>query len=93
MFHRRGSQFPASAGRTVRSRYVEGGNHALGPDTNRRDVLVDLADDLLAGATNDRQPELISGAATRIPCETRTFVLDWSKSPDDVELMRWEDGV
>ena len=82
-----------AAGKVARVQYVDGGNHALGPDTNRRDVLVDLADDLLATAVNDRESELVSGRVVRIPCETRTFVLDWSLPPGDVNLLRWEDGV
>ncbi|MSS70460.1 MAG: DUF2920 family protein [Candidatus Latescibacteria bacterium] len=78
------------AGRTVVVKYYEGGNHALGPVTNRRDATVELADALLREARNDREDDFAAGRAVRVPCGDSDFVIDWSRRPEDPELARWE---
>ncbi|MDA0746420.1 MAG: DUF2920 family protein [bacterium] len=78
------------AGKTVTSKYYEGGDHALGPVTNRRDSVVEMADGLIDSARNTNVDDFTAGREVRIPCETKSFVIDWSKAPDDVALTRWE---
>lgn len=78
------------AGQTVVSRYYEGANHALGPDTNRRDETVALADDLLRNSVNDKDIDFTAGREIRIPCVHKQLVIDWSKPVDGENLVRWE---
>ena len=78
------------AGQQVVARYYEGGNHALGPVTNRRDATLELADDLLRDSVNEKEIDFEVGSEIRIPCETKQFVIDWSKPVDAEDLVRWE---
>lgn len=77
------------AGKSVVAKYYEGGNHALGPVTNRRDATVELADGLLREARNDLQDDFAAGRTVRIACGDSDFVIDWSRRPEDPELARW----
>lgn len=78
------------AGKPVVARYVEGGNHALGPVTNRRDATVELADDLLRSARREGPTDFAEGSLIRIPCADRALELDWSKPTEDVDLIQWK---
>jgi dienelactone hydrolase len=78
------------AGQTVVSRYYEGGNHQLGPVTNRRDATVELADNLLRESVNDKAIDFSAETEIRIPCVHKQFVIDWSKPVDAEDLVQWE---
>jgi predicted esterase len=80
-----------TAGKEVRAKYIEGGGHSLEPVTTRRDVVVDLADDWLGAARRPGPTDFGRQAKVAIPCETRQFVIDWSKPVHDWTLVAWED--
>ena len=68
-----------AVGVEVRARYIEGGRHGLDPVTTRRDVTVEMADDLLHTARTDGPTDFEQASRIAIPCETQQFVIDWSK--------------
>lgn len=78
------------AGKTVVAKYYEGGNHALGPVTNRRDATVELADGLIQNARREGEDDFAAGRTVRVSCGDSDFVMDWSRPTWDHELARWE---
>ena len=79
-----------SAGKQVVARYYEGASHSLAPVTTRRDVAVELANDLILSARSDGENDFDRGSRIVIPCVTRACVVDWSKPPQDADLIHWE---
>jgi dienelactone hydrolase len=74
----------------VIAKYYEGGGHSLAPATNRRDATVELADGLLREARRDGPTDFDKGSRIVVPCPARTFVVDWSRPPEDPDLISWE---
>ena len=79
------------AGKTVRAKYYDGGGHGLEPVSTRRDATVELADDWLRSADNDTPIDFDQPTQVAIPCETKRFVIDWSKPTREYTLCAWED--
>ena len=52
---------------------------------------MELADDLLRNARQTEEDDFSKEGEIRIPCVSREFVIDWSKEPDDHQLVRWEE--
>ncbi len=76
-------------GREVRVRYVEGGEHSLGPGADRTTVAAELAGDWLRTLVNPKATDFELESRIEIPCVRKTCVLDWSKPPADSALVSW----
>jgi len=77
-------------GKTVNARYYEGAGHQLEPVTTRLTTFTERIPDLLRAARTVEQDDFVAGTVVRIPCADRCLVVDWSRDPDDVDLLRWE---
>ncbi len=75
------------AGKQVIARYYEGGGHSLEPVTTRQKAAMELADDLLRNARTTDPDDFAAESRVEIPAVTKTYVLDWSKPPDDPILI------
>lgn len=79
-----------AAGVEVQVSYVEGGGHDLGPVTTRHKHTIEIAGNRIAAARWDEEDAFTARRCVRIPCEDRTFVIDWSLPTDDSRLIHWE---
>lgn len=79
-----------AACKTVRSRYIEGGGHAMQPVTDRKSVALEMASDWIESMPGPESNDFDARSKVEIPCVSKTLVLDWSKAMDDGALMAWE---
>ncbi|MFA7160802.1 MAG: prolyl oligopeptidase family serine peptidase [Kiritimatiellia bacterium] len=77
------------SGKTVRSKYVKGGGHALEPVTDRKTTTIRLAGDWLASLASRGKNDFDLKTKVEIPCATKKCVLDWSKPHEDASLLSW----
>lgn len=73
----------------VRTRIYEGGTHSLAPVITREAATTELADADLRTLQTDGQTDFDRGSVIEIPCTNKTFVIDWSKPADDLQLATW----
>lgn len=73
----------------VRSRYFEGGGHALEPVTDRKTATIEMADDLLRRSRHAGTDDFAAARKIVVPCVNKQLVLDWSKDISDVGVISW----
>lgn len=77
-----------AAGVDVAAKYIEGGNHGLGPVTTRQAVVEEMAHADLLAAETDGQTDFDTGSRVVLECVERNFTLDWGRPFPNV--WRWE---
>jgi dienelactone hydrolase len=82
-----------AAGKTVKANYIEGAGHAFEPVSERATVTRELADDWLLTCRSSGRLDFDTGSKICIPCVRKTLVIDWSKTPEDPGMIKWEDMV
>jgi cephalosporin-C deacetylase-like acetyl esterase len=68
----------------------EGGNHGLEPTITRFDAFKKMAAEPMRTLTNPRRDDFLAGTRIEIACADRTLCIDWSKPPDNAELVCWK---
>ena len=77
-----------SAKKRVRVKYYKGAGHMLEPVTNRQKATIELANDLLKNALNNKRIDFKAKSKIVIHCPTKNFVIDWSKRTDAYDLVK-----
>jgi predicted esterase len=77
-------------GKQYTVKYYEGGSHSLEPVSTALDAFKLMAPEPMRTMRNTRTDDFTAGNTVKVPCGTRTLVIDWSKPGESAELFRWE---
>jgi predicted esterase len=70
--------------------YHNGGGHCLEPVITRLQALKNTVGDKIMGMTLNGDDDFQKGTVVRVPCVTKTLVIDWGKARSPHNLFHWE---
>lgn len=77
-------------GKKVVVKYYENGGHRLEPITTRLEAFKSMITNPAKELKNDKEDDFKKGTTVKIPCGSKTLIIDWSKEITDNNLFRWE---
>jgi len=77
-------------GKKVFVKYYENGGHGLEPTTTRLDAFKSMITNPAKELKNNNEDDFKKGTIVKIPCGSKTLIIDWSKEIIDNNLFRWE---
>ena len=77
-------------GKKVFVKYYENGGHGLEPITTRLEAFKSMITNPAKELKNDKEDDFKKGTTVKIPCGSKTLIIDWSKEITNNNLFRWE---
>lgn len=72
--------------------YYEGGGHSLEPAISKLEAFKQNAPDAISTQRNKLQDDFAAQSKISINCGSKSLLIDWTESPDSVNLFKWIDN-
>lgn len=79
-------------GKEITAIYYNEADHLLEPNPGRFNAFKNILEEPARRLTNPNEDDFTAQRVIKIPCRSKSLIVDWSKPTDSIELFRWEES-